>query len=341
MGIVYAGVKIRCALKFNALLNQLDRLIGKSKRKNETNMFAKLESQRNLRFMSKLPDMEESQKIIETMMDKDTPYSVIRFGLYEYILCRQFLEIQNHLRKDYSDFIKYHINIDAGMFSNESCDMDEYARLILENLSFADVVAYWRNYPEKLVCGSFFDRKVKHIPVESLYPYPFLHPNKFPSWQQKLKGKKVLVVSAFAKTVEKQYEKRLEIWKEKVDEILPVFNLISFQAVQTCGAAEHEKYDNWRSAFDDMLYEILHIDFDIALISCGSYGMPLALELKKAGRSAIQWGGCFQLWFGIMGKRWQNDEAVLSCINEAWTYPDESEVPPMAKLVGDGSYWKS
>ena len=49
--------------------------------------------------------------------------------------------------------------------------------------------------------------------------------------------------------------------------------------------------------------------FDIAIIGCGAYGLPLAAKLKKEGRQAIHLAGVTQLMFGIKGKRWEENEA--------------------------------
>lgn len=83
----------------------------------------------------------------------------------------------------------------------------------------------------------------------------------------------------------------------------------------------------------------MQMDFDIALISCGGYGLPLSIRLKKRGKKIIQWGGCFQLWFGIMGGRWSKNSEIQKYVNEYWTYPTAAETPPLAKTVNSSAYW--
>lgn len=75
--------------------------------------------------------------------------------------------------------------------------------------------------------------------------------------------------------------------------------------------------------------EILNMCFDIALVSCGGYGLPLSIRLKKRNKKVIQWGGCYQLWFGILGGRWSDDVEILKFKNRFWTYPSEKETPPL------------
>ena len=48
------------------------------------------------------------------------------------------------------------------------------------------------------------------------------------------------------------------------------------------------------------------------------------------------------LLFGIKGKRWVDNypSKIATMFNDAWVYPDESEIPKAAKVVEDGCYWK-
>lgn len=77
--------------------------------------------------------------------------------------------------------------------------------------------------------------------------------------------------------------------------------------------------------------DISKIDFDIALIGCGAYGMPLAAYIKSMGKQAIHLAGWTQVLFGIIGTRWQNNPRVSKMINEYWIHPSENNIPAEAK----------
>jgi glycerol-3-phosphate dehydrogenase len=51
-------------------------------------------------------------------------------------------------------------------------------------------------------------------------------------------------------------------------------------------------------------------DYDVALIGCGAYGLPLASHVKRKGKQSIHLGGGLQLLFGIKGKRWDDNPEV-------------------------------
>lgn len=288
-------------------------------------------------FMTSLPDTKQTQREIKRLIVRKKPFAVIRFGLYEAMLCKQYLEKLNGLRKSYSEFIRYHIDVDAGMFTNNDTGLDSYAALVLSLLPEADGIAYWSNLPSKLIFSPFYNKFCKHIDVENLYPFPFWHNRTLPDWQCLLKGKRVVIVTAFADTVAKQYTKKDLIWPTA--DILPDFELIAYKAIQTSAGNRDNRFETWFDAFNCMVAELKRIDFDLALISCGSYGTPLALALKKEGKNAVQWGGCFQLWFGITGNRWKDDNRIASYINDSWCYPSIDEMPVNYKKVDGGSYW--
>lgn len=289
-------------------------------------------------FMGRLPSTDEAQSIVIDGINNGG-ILLIRFGLFEYQLCYQYLEKIVGMRTEYTEEIVWHIHNDAGIIWQTPKDLDDYAGFIMENLKLADVIAYWRNYPSGFVFKDFMKKEVRHIFVEDLYPYPFWHEKQMPFWQNILIGKKVLVVTAFADTVCRQYKNRESLW-ENVEMILPKFELITFQAVCTQGGWEDERFATWKEAVSYMSSEIIKIECDIVLVSCGGYGIPLAVDLRKRGKCVIQWGGCYQLWFGIKGARWDNAAEIKKYFNDYWVYPTRVETPPCHGQVDNSSYWK-
>lgn len=318
-------------IKFNNFLQGIERKMQQA--------FHKKDSFLNRLFMKGLPSTNLVQAIIIKGIKKKD-FLLIRFGLYEYQLCYQYLEKSVGIRKEYSNYISDHIHTDAGIVWQSMVDLDDYAKFIIENLKMVDVIAYWRNYPSKLVFNDFYKKEVKHINVEDLYPFPFWHNALLPYWQNELKGKRVLLVTSFSDTVIKQYSQREKIW-ENADDILPSFNLITFQSVCTNGGQYDARFKSWREAVLYMRDEIKKIECDIILISCGGYGIPLSIELKKMKKTVIQWGGCYQLWFGIKGARWENVLEIKKYFNKYWVYPSELETPPNARKVDGSCYWKN
>ena len=66
-----------------------------------------------------------------------------------------------------------------------------------------------------------------------------------------------------------------------------------------------------------MKEDISKLDFDIALLGCGGYGLPLCNFIhKEMEKSTIYIGGGLQLLFGVMGKRWEKLDFWTKLIQE-------------------------
>jgi hypothetical protein len=157
-------------------------------------------------------------------------------------------------------------------------------------------------------------------------------------WSRVLAGKKVLVVHPFADTIADQYSrKRTALFANPL--VLPEFELKTIKAVQSI-ANNKSQFLTWFDALDHMKAQIFVTDFDIAIIGCGAYGMPLAAHCKRIGRKAVHLGGQTQLLFGLKGKRWETGhDEITSMFNEHWVYPGEHDKPKDFKVVEGGAYW--
>ena len=153
-------------------------------------------------------------------------------------------------------------------------------------------------------------------------------------WMLALEGKKVLVVSPFAKSIRRQIPNLSRIWagrswSPKID-----FELIQFPYLIDEGCPE-----TWWEVYNRIGTVISGGAYDVALLGCGGLGLPFAALAKQAGRCGIQMGGHLQLLFGIYGRRHLEQEWHRKLINEAWIRPDATEVPETARRVEGGCYW--
>ena len=151
----------------------------------------------------------------------------------------------------------------------------------------------------------------------------------------------------FVETIKSQYARRDKIFENP--DILPEYELKTLRAVQSNAGAE-VPYNDWFEALKWMEDEIAKIDFDICILGCGAYGLPLAATIKRMGKKAIHMGGGSQLLFGIKGKRWEDkkygwpDYPNMRCdyytlFNDYWVRPSTTEIPINAEKVEGGCYW--
>lgn len=251
---------------------------------------------------------------------------VARFGAVEIkaLLYARYPLLSPMLR----NYTYKHFGNNAGFFPLNESMLKLYALKMHEDILNLDVLASWR--PEEMLFSHQL-KKCEKIGLGDLGPTFSKN-----CWTQSLKGKKVLVIHPFAKTIQEQYEKkRSRLFGENSEYILPEFaSLQVIKAVQSI-AGNPVGFDTWFDALEFMESEIGKCDFDVALIGCGAYGFPLAAYCKKIGRQGVHIGGPLQLYFGIKGKRW-NDYGFY---NEYWVNPDESEKPNNLVDVEGGCYW--
>lgn len=276
--------------------------------------------------MLPVESFETAQTILVDLIERGNPLMIARFGAVE---IKALLYERSPLLFSFLKGYTYnHMENNAGFFPVNKTMLARYAEIMNSAIAELDVLASWR--PEEL----FYKHELKgcrKIPLGALGPI-----FSKASWSQVLKGKKVLVIHPFAKSIKRQYEfHRDKIFGEYSDFILPEFaSLQVIRAVQTI-AGNTEGYETWFDALEQMESEIDKADFDVALIGCGAYGFPLAAHCKRIGKLGIQIGGSLQLYFGIKGKRW-DDKGLY---NEYWVSPDESEQPKNLSRVEGGCYW--
>lgn len=272
------------------------------------------------------------------------PLMCAKFGTTELgVVCAYEIKHRYPLKAYLDDFLHgrvsvYHKNILdslcrlSGFFPNNLQLGEKFYNLVLEDMREIDVLASYI-YEEKYIAKYLNCVKVD---LDGYYA-PFMWQNP---WTKYLKGKKVLVVHPFVDSIRYQYEHNRDKLFDNPD-VLPEFKeLLTVKAVQTISDQQDERFDTWFDALQFMKDEISKLDFDIALIGCGAYGMCLAAHVKRMGKQSVHLAGWTQMLFGVYGERWIKDQPQYSkYINEYWIRPLESEKPKGAEKVENGCYW--
>ena len=212
----------------------------------------------------------------------------------------------------------------AGFFPSTLEALSQFGELMLADIPLIDILGSW--YREEWFLKEQLKNAVK-VPLPDLEPHVHADP-----WSTALEGKKVLVVHPYEKSIRSQYERRALLFKDH--RVLPDFDLKVVKAVQTI-ANTPSPFPTWFHALDHMKEQVDRTDYDIAILGCGAYGLPLAAHIKRQGKKAVHLGGSTQFMFGIIGKRWEGNPFI----NEHWVRPSEDETPALAKQVEGGCYW--
>lgn len=276
-------------------------------------------------YPSKVLSAEEGNKLLKQKLQENTPFMATRFGANEINYAyRAFhgLRIPFKFRKSIAN---------TGFFPiNDKKLLEKFSEIYLVSAAESDILGVWNSSEYEGAAVSEFCPNATLTRLTALEPYYFENP-----WSIALKNKKVLVIHPFAKTIEKQYVNHFQLFENK--EVLPDFELITFKAENTIFG--HDKFKNWFEVFDYSCEQISKINFDIAIIGAGSYGLPLVSFIKKTGKQAVHMAGATQILFGIKGKRWDEHPTISKLYNENWVRPDAEETPKNHLKVEKGCYW--
>jgi hypothetical protein len=278
----------------------------------------------------------EASEVIVSMIKSGKPFFIGRIGETELrtVSCydRKWHNINIRNLRALRD-ANYCICVNAGFFPKNILKIKKFCDIEKETFSNMDAFGMYLWDNEEYYVQKYMKLDACFL-ANSFILAPLYIGN---SWTRALKGKRVLVVHPFAESISSQFSKRDKLFKDK--SILPEFELIIIKAVQSIGGEGAWGYKTWFEALDDMKLQISKYDYDIALLGCGAYGLPLASYIKNMGKQAIYVGGALQLLFGIVGKRWEDLECVKKNINEYWVRPSEHEKPKGNSKVEDGCYW--
>ena len=286
--------------------------------------------------------IEDASNLIADRLLDNEPLMISRLGSIELNCVLNYLNQKKDFRK-YSDYIFGKIDsykweditlksmgTSTGFFPVNVDMLARFSEMMLDDMSEIDILGSWLK--EEVLFSSQL-KSASKVGLLNLEPYNHKEP-----WSQHLKGKKVLVIHPYDRSIQAQYKKRDFLFSDK--RVLPEFDLKTIRAVQTI-SNNKSQFENWFDALNYMKDQIVSESFDVAIIGCGAYGLPLAAFVKRLGKKAIHLGGATQLLFGIKGKRWEGNylDYKTRIMNDYWVKPLSEEVPNDFDKVEQGCYW--
>lgn len=282
-------------------------------------------------FTNRFVEPEEANRFLYQTILEDKPFYIGRLGSVEMECMCHYLYFLNRVNggKDvYPPNVKMIMNINAGFFPPEDKLLDRFAQTYLEDMKEMDMIwcRFLSRFENKIYTDFYGNKPItlyKYTCMPNLYELP---------WTAALKGKKVLVIHPFETSIQKNYKIKDKLFDNKL--FLPDFELLTYKPVQSI-AGNKPDYDTWFDALEAMKQDISKIDFDVAFIAAGAYGLALGAHIKRMGKKAFHVGGILQLYFGIRGRAWEKYQIH----NEYWTSPLYEEKPEGFKKVEAGRYW--
>jgi hypothetical protein len=227
-----------------------------------------------------------------------------------------------------------------GVYCNSYKDVELYARLynkgILESTHISCFDTLYSHEQNAYLAAKQVEKGLDYRVLEPFY----MIEERIRPWSYELLGKKVLIISPFVQTFQEQMERGWTFF-EDCSIFQPGQEIAYYKAFNTL--ANNRIHKNWFETFSIMCKDIRAMDFDVALLGCGGYGIPLCSyiygTLKK---SAIYVGGGLQLLFGVNGKRWLNQPIIKRESERSgslWTRPSKEEQIQNRGIIEGGCYW--
>lgn len=281
---------------------------------------------------------------IRELLMRDEPCLVARFGCVELDAILRGYDISRSdslLKKtlsllpgNYGPFwwdnsIRAGLLRTTGVFPADDATLMRFSERALADSRTLDVLGTW-NARECELRKKFFPN-CKAVGLTDLDSFCFENP-----WTSALAGKRVLVVHPFSRSIASQYARREKLFVDS--QVLPDFELTTYRPVSSFLGLK-TPYKDWFEALDKMCADIVKIDFDVALIGCGAYGMSIGAFVKnKLRKKAVHLGGVTQMLFGIKGGRWDGG-SYSRFYNEFWVRPGDEERPDNYHVHEGGAYW--
>jgi hypothetical protein len=277
----------------------------------------------------KVPDTTELSEVESQssfMKNTNEPFMIGRWGTTEFGLLKHYLELIPWYEKKYNKKVSTRMKLHSGFFSNSKKMLDKYGKLYKKATINSDMMKLIGVNKEKEVLAYLCPRK-RVIMSRKTRPWFNTCP-----WTEYLENRRVLVISPFKNDIKEQYKSRDKLFDD--ERILPKFDLKVVRAVNTRNK-DSSKFEDWFEALNFMKEKIENKSFEIALLGCGSYGMPLCDFISEnLNKTSIYMGGDLQLLFGLKGGRWEDQNRYQKIFNKYWKYPkDNVNDPPKLSKV--------
>jgi hypothetical protein len=279
--------------------------------------------------------LEQDNQFIKKIIESGKPFFIGRIAGIELKIA---YSIQNRRPIDMMNEIE-ELENNAGIHIDGIPSLYGYVDALLTSYDHCTVIAMWETTGKVFaITGDgqqLIAERTSQIPkiiAQSLEPYYVQH-----SWMPALRGKRILIIHPFAKTIQQQLPRLSSIFPDR--EWFPEC-MITCLAPPLTLAHNHQNKD-WKVHLDEFLLTLSkEKKADMALVAAGGYGMLISDYLYTNMNISVMYiGGALQLFFGIIGKRWFTNKDILALMNDDWIRPDPADKPNNFNKVEKGCYW--
>jgi hypothetical protein len=230
---------------------------------------------------------------------------------------------------DYPEVLREQLLENVGIHPTDRTHLDAFCEFYLQAIDTFDILAAWGHPGETEIINRIAPRPLVRLRSFEAWRHPR-------PWSAALAGKRVVVVTPFARSVLSQFHQREKIWRDPA--ILPPCELRVVRMPLSPGLVPPVHRD-WRERYDAIVKECDEAPYDVMMVGAGGLSVPLAAHAKARGAIGFHLGGHTQIFFGVYGKRWDPDRLLAELRTPAWVRPSGDEAPPTVAKVEQGCYW--
>lgn len=306
--------------------------------------------------MNIINDPADILNLLNQTMDKKDSIFISRIGGSDFKAVAEYIDNPDQINSStWVDFHLKRVRDLNGFFDFESKleNFEKYLNICYDAYKSSAIIAYAGktipNFEKTISRGrlSFPENQEKFIKEVCAnkncvdWQSLCLNPRKFlDSMKVWAKDKKILIVSPFSESIRLQFEKKDNLFYNFV---YPKFHLVTYTSSITYNNDEDNptslnvSTSNWVEECQKMMKEISQLDFDVALLSCGSYALPIGnfidIVLQK---KAIYTGVAMNYYFNIYGENLKDRYEAFGCNLDYQIDPIENE--KVGKIKGGRQY---
>lgn len=286
------------------------------------------------------------QNEINTNIRENKKFLIGKMSLFESLFLNYYITKNQVNLMETAKLLSFHSGIHVTNINDIKTYCNTYIQSIVNSNLLGEIPYTFKkkimNYYNHISQERFNTTFISHICFE---PYLFFKYEEY-RLNHILKGKRILVITSHARSIESQIKSNRYTHVFSPNKIFEdnTFTVIKSPVTNI----NNHGNSSWMLHFNNLVKEVVGADeFDIALVSCGGYSMPICSFIyEKLNKSAIYVGSTLQLFFGVMGNMWLNDSIEESPVMEFyllnqkyWIRPRPDDRPLNYEKLGDGCYW--
>jgi hypothetical protein len=272
--------------------------------------------------------------LLGNFIESSDPKLVVRLGFTEARILESYLS-----NEEISAVTRVQAWTGAGVWPPTVKTAGVFARQYLDSLTSAHLIGVFEGMRVPNLLQTLGASNPKQKRTNASYFDPFHRINQeSENWLTSVSNKRILIVHPMAKSIQLQRDRlnglhrSLDFSPASVETFIPP--MTNGLKVSLKSFDDHLKYSS-----QALREKIRNYKTSLLILGAGSYGVPLAKVGYSEGVTSLHIGGCLQLLFGIMGRRWAQFEEVKNQMTGQWLRALLESPPFGSFLIEKSTYW--